>query len=186
MGMATKRLAWWRLALPLSVQVGLVLLVPLPHALIRANGTTVFLETAPVDPYDLLRGRYIRLGYALEDRSLLETLPGWEASQGEEVIFITIRGDSDPDNPERPQAWEAVRLDPQPPGTLAANERVIRARNLDWRYSLDLSEYYIPEAIGDALEDDMFAHPEEVLVEAKVDAQGNSVLTRMWIQDRRY
>ncbi len=179
--MATNPLPWWRLALPLGVQVGLVLLVPLPHALIRAQGTTVYLATAPVDPYDLLRGRYINLGYELEDPSLLETLPGWEESQDADTVFITITGD-----PDSRAAWEAVRIDAEPPVTLSVNERLIQARNMGWRFSLDLSEYYIPEAIGDALETDMVAHPEAVLVEAKVDARGNSVLTTMWIQDRRY
>ncbi len=180
--MATNPLPWWRLAVPLGLQVGLVLVMPLPNALIRAQGTTVYLATAPVDPYDILRGRYIRLGYELEDRSRLEALPGWEDSEAADTVFITITGD-----PENRTAWEAVRIDPEPPAALGANERLIQAHNhFGWGFSLNLSEYYIPEAVGDALEADMQAYPEEVLVEAKVDGQGNSVLTHMWIQDRRY
>ncbi len=150
-----------------------------------ATGTTVFLQTAPVDPYDLLRGRYVTLGYEIANRTLLEELPG---SQGEILrgpefyIHLEPSTDSTQANP----TWRAVAISADYPRDLPSGQVAIRGQARSWRVDVGLGQYFIPDQIGDELEADMTRHPADTRVEAKVDGQGNAALVRLWIQDRPY
>jgi uncharacterized membrane-anchored protein len=61
MAMPAKRaLAFW---LAVAAQVAVLVAVPLPKAITLRTGRTVFLQVAPVDPYNVLSGYYAALSY---------------------------------------------------------------------------------------------------------------------------
>ncbi|MEM9568846.1 MAG: GDYXXLXY domain-containing protein [Cyanobacteria bacterium P01_E01_bin.34] len=197
----------WSRAFALAVvaQVGIVLAIPLPKALTLATGTSIFLETRPIDPYDPLRGRYVTLDYFLEDPPSIETIPGYLSIDEIEVTFeqmpdriYFIMEPRDPTAPESSEpnpviAWEAVEITYRLPEELEQGQQVLAGElkvshyNV-WHAAIDLGldSYFIPETIGDELEDDIRRHRENTLVEVKVDRRGNSALVGVWVEDRQY
>jgi uncharacterized membrane-anchored protein len=154
-----------------------------------ATGQTAYLKTAPVDPYDLLRGRYVTLDYAIARWDVLSQLPGWpqENPTGTDRrprwIYITLQ----PQAGQERQPWQAVQVSFEPPQALGENQRVLKGRySPSGSIDFDLGRYFIPEERGDALEEDMRRHPDATVVEIKLDASGNSAITGLWVEDRRY
>ncbi|MEN9205221.1 MAG: GDYXXLXY domain-containing protein [Thermostichales cyanobacterium BF4_bins_65] len=176
------RPSWWAIGIPLLVQVGIVVAIPAQKAYTLATGTTVFLQTVPVDPYDLLRGRYVTLDYQLARWETLEALPGWSPQLLDRpTVFITLKPGATPE-----AAWIPVAIAAEYPAVVEPGQQVIRGRWQGSRLDLGLGEYFIPEAIGDDLEADLRQHPELARAEVKVDAQGRSALVRVWVADRSY
>lgn len=180
-----RTLPLWRFLVPLAIQMAIILSIPAQKVLTITSGTTIYLQTAPVDPYDLLRGRYVTLNYDIAQRSRLETLPGWSddwTQQGTE-LYVVI---SPPADAQSRDPWQPVSVSDRYPQRLESEQQVVKGRWHGWRLDLGLGAYYIPEAIGDALEDDIQEHPEETRVEVKVDKRGKTALIGLWVEDRNY
>lgn len=185
----------WRFGFVLLLQLAIVLAVPLPKAITRATGTSIALQTTPVDPYDILRGRYVTLGYAAEQISTLSNLPGWSdrpegrSAQSVQPIYLILEPNPDAPSAVPVRAWHPVAVAWQYPRTSNASQRIIKGTYRDlYRPEVDLglSQYFIPEERGDTLERDMNAHREATTVEIKLDRRGRSVLVRLWVEDRSY
>ena len=205
----------WAFALAVVAQVGIVLAIPIPKALTLATGTSIFLETRPIDPYDPLRGRYVTLDYFLEDPPSIETLPGYLSVEQIEATFEQIpdrvyfimepRDSTAPESsssesgasasikPNPVIAWEAVEITYRLPEELEQGQQVLAGELKVGPYNvrhvaidLGLDSYFIPETIGDELEDDIREHRGDTLVEVKVDRRGNSALVGVWVEDRQY
>lgn len=177
----------WRFLLPLAFQLAIVLIIPFQKAVTLNTGTTVYLRTVPVDPYDVLRGRYVTLNYEIAQRSTLEHLPGWSELFGQpgEDLFITLEAPPESGVASRP--WQAVAVSATYPTPLDPHQQVIKGRWATWnRLDLGLGAYYIPEEIGDDLENDIRQHRQDTRIEAKVDARGNAALVKVWVEDRHY
>ncbi|MDR0577457.1 MAG: GDYXXLXY domain-containing protein [Candidatus Accumulibacter sp.] len=117
---------------------------------ILAFGEPVLLETAPVDPRDILRGDYVTLGYEIGniDGDMLEKAFGetWKDRGAHDrathdVFVILERG---ADGVGRVGSVSASR----PPEGLYIEGR------LDWRGNVDygIGVYYVPEGTGHAME----------------------------------
>jgi uncharacterized membrane-anchored protein len=68
----------WRFWVPLVAQAIIILGVPAQALYTQMTGTTMILQVAPVDPYDILRGYYVTLGYDISLPDELKKLPGWD------------------------------------------------------------------------------------------------------------
>jgi uncharacterized membrane-anchored protein len=174
----------WRFWLPMALQLVIITTVPAPKVWAHATGTTVLLRTMPVDPYDALRGRYMRLGYADANADTLAKLPGakpvLDATVGELVWVELAPGKAN-------QPWKAVKLHASRPGDLPAGHTVIKGRSgggiVDW----ELGEYFVPEASGDGIEAAMRQDASKsTWAEARVSADGTAVLEGLWIAGKRY
>lgn len=191
----------WAFGLAVLAQVGIVLAIPMPKAMTLATGTSIFLETRPVDPYDLLRGRYVTLRYELEDRTEIEAIPGYLSKTEldttfeqvpDRIYFIMEQSESAPSGASTDSvfAWNAVEIAYHLPDDLGDDQQVLAGELItssdDVWVELDLDSYFIPETIGDDLEDDIRQHREDTLVEVKVDRRGNSALVGVWVEDRQY
>jgi uncharacterized membrane-anchored protein len=115
--------------LALGVQLLLLSSVPAKAIYTLNSGTTVFLQTAPVDPVDLLRGYYQTLGYEISSLNTLAKLPGGELKRslpnGQEV-FVTLTLPSRPaDQQSCKRSYRCLfkisRLTPSKYGGLARN-----------------------------------------------------------------
>ena len=198
----------WKLLLPLALQLAIVASIPIQPAITRATGTTAYISTAPVDPYDLLRGRYVTLSYSMENTSVLEILPGWrppdevteaDGSHPSHIYIIiapeepagdatSLDGEVDEnDGATSPTAWQPVAVAYKLPTDLPDGRLAIEARILTYGFvDIGLSQYFIPEAIGDELERDMWDNRMNTVAEIKVDSQGQTALLGLWVEDRRY
>ncbi|GAB4212349.1 MAG: hypothetical protein OHK0012_06470 [Synechococcales cyanobacterium] len=173
---------WLRLGIPLLLQMGILVTIPAPKAYTLATGTPILLQTVPVDPYDLLRGRYVTLDYRIAQPETLQKLSGWSSELYDQpYIYVTLTPGS-----QASDAWIPMAVSAQKPLSLAANQQVIRGQWLYGRLDFGLGQYFMPEDIGDPLEADLRRFPDEARAEVKVDRHGGSALVNVWVQDRRY
>jgi uncharacterized membrane-anchored protein len=188
---ARPRLPVWRFWVPLLFQAAFIIAVPAQDAVTYATGTQVVLQTAPVDPYDPLRGYYQTLGYEISDPRRLKKLPGSELlkdAQPREVYIVLqppARQGSQP-----PKPWQPVRVSADRPRNLAANQVAIQGKFNGFRLLYDLETYYMPEdqrqEVNQAISQVQGSQQPAFVVEVKVDGSGNAVPVSLWVRDRNY
>ncbi|WYL97056.1 MAG: GDYXXLXY domain-containing protein [Gloeotrichia echinulata IR180] len=208
-----KPIAWWRFVVPLVIQAGLILAVPAQSIYTLVTGKTLILQTVPVDPYDLLRGYSVTLNYEISDIDKLRELPGWNElvkqhpggkeydsttnkqyqslAQGTSLYVILQQQKS---SAKTPTAWKLVGVSGQTPTNLSANQISLKGWYRGYN-SIDygLETYYIPEDQRNDINNDISnARPikrgeqQPIVVEVKVNAQGNAIPVTMWVRDRQY
>lgn len=144
------------------------------RAAILRNGAEVLLKVEPVDPRDLLRGDYVRLGYEISSipANLVTNLPANDAALSEGPIFVRIGKDAD-------GYWRARSATLGAPATTpATGELDIRGTaSALWRADPDarifvtygIERYYVPEGEGLAIEKDMNVRSFGILVALAAD-----------------
>ncbi len=192
-GGTRRSLPLWRFVVPLLFQAALIVAIPAQDAYTVVSGRTVVLQTAPVDPYDLLRGYYQTLNYEISNPDRLKTLPGGDqvfdpSKAMPSSIYVTLEAPTGQSTPPKP--WKAVAVSATLPKHLAANQVALEGQLNGWRISYGLEQYYMPEDQRTGVNDDInFTQrrtPQAFVVEAKVDAQGNAVPMSLWVRDRQY
>lgn len=194
----------------LAVQTLLILLLPIQSARTYFTGETVILQTAPVDPYDIMRGYYVTLGYDISRADTLRSLPGWDQFESEPTeynmrsrfaqedktpyIYVVLEqpqqteqtGSSQP-----PAAWKPVRVSATLPSDLAENQLALRGRlQYSW-INYGLESYYIPEdqriQINAEISDIQWQNQSKgFVVEVRVNDQGEAVPASLWVGDTHY
>lgn len=200
--MNSQPLPLWRFGLPLLLQVGIILAVPAQAMLTYFTGRTAVLQTAPVDPYDLLRGYSQTLNYDISDVSNLDNLPGWddlpfvESSEDRpqfgSVIYVVLAEQQSSDEAKIPNAWTPVRVSPTVPKDLKANQVVLRGIvNYSW-VNYGLERYYMPEDQRDRINSEIqaiqrqFGEEPPFVVEVRVRDNGHALPISLWVGDRNY
>ena len=150
--------------------------VPARKAYTRATGRDVVLKVMPVDPYSILSGYYVTLGYDISRPADFPNAPKFES---DEVIYAIVEQQAD-------GVWKPVSIDRTLLKNLPPNRVAIRGRWDDWRITYGIEEFYIPEGTRTVIADDLGKNQAEARVDVKVDAQGNAALLRLRIQDRVY
>jgi uncharacterized membrane-anchored protein len=175
--------------LALSAQLLLLASVPAQALYTLHTGTTVFLQTAPVDPVDLLRGYYQTLGYEISTVDTLAKLPGGEALKklpGGQEIFVTLELPSGNGR----SAAKPIAVSGQRPNTVPANTIVLRGISDRWRVKYDLEQFYMPEQQQVKVNQDINAarlrQPRSLLVETKIGKDGHAVPVAIWVGDQSY
>jgi uncharacterized membrane-anchored protein len=172
------------LALALGLQLLFVGGLAAPQIRAAAVGTPVRLAAEPVDPYDLMRGRYMRLHQPDLTAEALARLPGAPAAGlGEAATLWVELAPGQGGAPWRPVAVGLARPAERPGHVLLRGER--KAGELAW----GLERYYIPESRGDTIERAMtVAHEASrpIAVEAKVGPDGTAKVEALWIDGKAY
>jgi len=187
----TRRLPGWRLWVPLLFQSLLIIAVPAQDAFTYATGKTIVLQTAPVDPYDLLRGYSQTLGYEISQVETLAKLPGGDLLQSSYAgdVYVVLEAPATA-NTQPPQAWKPVRVSRDRPGDLSPNQVALKGKSQGWRVIYGLETYYMPEdqreQINTSINQIQQQNRQAFVVEVKVDGSGNSVPVSLWIRDRNY
>jgi uncharacterized membrane-anchored protein len=148
----------WRFWIPLLFQTTLILTVPAQAIYTQLTGKTVILQTAPVDPYELLRGYSQTLRYDITNQDNLRKLPGWkelpkQLPNGNKVsfiqpgthVYVILAEPTKPVVMELPQAWKPVAIASQLPANLPANQVALKGLVQDGIIKYGLETYYIPE-----------------------------------------
>ena len=207
---AAKRLPAWRLWVPLLLQIGLIAAVPATAVYTFITGKTVVLQTAPVDPYDFLRGYYQVLSYDISDRTNLQKLPGWKDLPAENIpcppgvfgaqkthnvkqntsFYVILEAPKAATHSGRPQAWKPARVTLENPTNLPANQIAIKGKYNSWQMEYGLETYYMPEdereKVNQEISEAQRNQRQSFLVEVKVDKTGHAVPVSLWVRDRNY
>jgi uncharacterized membrane-anchored protein len=192
----------WRFWIPLFLQTALIISIPAQAVYIHLTGKTIILQTAPVDPYDFLRGYSQTLGYDISNYNNLEILPGGKETFAKvrrnstpSDIYVVLETPAQQVTSGRPKPWKAVKISDRPL-TLAPNQIAIKGLIQYNRITYNLESYYFPEDQREQFNNDInavqrgrFRQPgkaQPFVVEAKVDSQGNAVPVSLWVGDRNY
>jgi uncharacterized membrane-anchored protein len=162
--------------LVLAAQTALLLALIAQQEYRLAAPTTVLLETAPVDPRDLLRGDYVILNYKISRlaTTLWDTKPAGKLSPGLPV-FVSLE--------QRGQFHEAVLLSatrPEPqPNRVLIQGRILESWNAEQvRVEYGLERYYVEEGTGNPRG--------KLTVQVAVGAEGKPVIKQVFIDGKPY
>ncbi|WP_019644366.1 GDYXXLXY domain-containing protein [Novispirillum itersonii] len=182
------RLARWRwqtLAAVVAVMTAAIPAQALWREWLLQHGTVVRLKAVPVDPWDLFRGAYVTLHYAVAQADMAE-LPGTAAvlsaiaPMDEGPVWIVVAADA----PDRPLDLLPVR-----PVALAAGQVALAGwawRNDDVRLQVSLpalERYYLAREPARAIEGEVRAS--RLWVEASVASDGTLALRGLWLEDEK-
>jgi uncharacterized membrane-anchored protein len=139
------------------------------------SGREIVLKVIPVDPRDLFKGDYVRLGYDISrvDKAMVE---GPEVRPGERV-FVTLQQTAS-DAP-----WSIAKVARTRPATVAANQIVLAAKGTYNQLSYGLERYYLPEGTGIAMEDNARKGVMSAIV--AVNAKGQSAIKGLIIDGKK-
>lgn len=195
-----QRLPIWRLLIPLLVQTGIILAIPARSAYTYVTGETVVLQTIPVDPYDPLRGYSQTLTYNISQLGTLQKLPGWQEVvtpksissaylQPGTELYVTLAAPKN-SSTQPPQAWQPVKVSKSRPTSLSADQIAIKGKSVGSSIKYGLETYYFPESkqqeINQHIRQAQSNRQQRLVVEAKVDNQGNAVPVSFWVSERNY
>lgn len=186
----------WRFWAAMLVQSALIVAVPFQSAITYATGQTVTIQTAPVDPYDFIRGYSQTLSFDISRAESLRALPGGRDVFGRSdytdlLIYVVLQApEADQAEGDMPAVWEpvAVRLDR--PESLLQNQVALKGRYDGGRVQYGLETYYMPEAqrddINQQIREVQGSGMQAFVVDVKVDDKGNSVPVSLWVDGDRY
>ncbi len=165
------------LAVFLAMLAGLLLPV-LDRVRVLASGTEVVLKTRPVDPRDLFRGDYVRLGYEIGTLPKRLVPDGLVLAEGETVV-LRLRLD-----PAGAEPLAVGRdLPPAGPGEALIRGRVLSSWSDDIRVAYGIETYFVPQGTGLAIER---APAADVVVVAAVGRDGQAVLKRLLVDGKPF
>lgn len=180
--------------IPMFLQTIFIIAVPLQSAVVYSSGRAVTLQTAPIDPYDILRGYSQILSYEISDPDVLSKLPGGRETfledDQEQVfpIYVVLQAPDSVTAP--PSAWTPIRVSRDRPQSLANNQVALKGYSNRWRIEYGLEKFYMPEGqrddINAEIRDVQQAEEQSFVVEIKVDNDGKSVPDSLWVGDRNY
>lgn len=157
-------------AIVAALQIGFLGWMIAGRAAILRDGQAVMLKVEPVDPRDLLRGDYVRLGYEISSVpvALVGNPPAPDAQIDDgRTVFVRLGKDTDGFWRVRSASFDA------PAGSPAADEADIRgsafyvyrygdAQNISVAYGIE--RYYVPEGEGRQIESDLRVRSFGILV----------------------
>ena len=158
------------------VQLLILVAVPARKAITLATGKKAVLKVQPVDPYSLLSGYYVTLGFDISAVGAFPPIQGLE--DGGPCYAVIEEG---PDG-----IWRPVALSRDFPKNLSENRLVLLGRLSYGQIRYGIENFYIPETQREAISDDLRKNPDKARVEIRVDRAGNSALKRLIIEDRVY
>lgn len=164
-------------ALVAAIQIGFLGWSIMGRAAILREGREILLKVEPVDPRDLLRGDYVRLGYeaGLVDRTIFANPPVDTDRSANEAVYVRLARSSDGYwRPVSASMGEpaANRSDQQVDlrGTLTGYERVGENNARMIQVNFGIERYYVPEGEGRMIETNMAIRPFGIL--AAIDSNG--------------
>ena len=151
------------------------------RASILRSGREVVLKTEPVDPRDLLRGDFVRLGYEIS-RVSLERFgnDGPAADETGETIHVALKPGAD-------GAFAVSRASMQPIETAA--DEIVLAGKVDgisdqWvGVSYGIERYYVPEGEGRPIEDAQGARKVDIVL--AVDQAGHAQIKALKLDGKQ-
>ena len=175
---------WFALALIALIQTGVLLHLVLDRMRLIAAGREITLPIRPVDPRDIFRGEYVRLGYDI-DTLPLRLLTGERPADNAAFFVVLERGEGGD--------WQPVQISSRLPSPLPAERIALKARPLSrWpvvrspeatqgaHYGIE--QYFVPQGEGRRLES--LAREKKLAARIAVDSGGNAALKGLVIDGK--
>lgn len=165
----------------LAAQLLLLAFLPAGKYMAAASPTVVYLRTAPVDPVDFLRGRYVALRYAVEDGGAMAAVPGWKdlPPGSDHTVWLVLAPEAGPTLAGKPRPWAPVAVAGTLPEQLPAGRVALRATTTSNGVDLGLDRHHVPYADGRKLEADFGREGTEALVALRVDGTGRAMVNAL-------
>lgn len=158
------------LAIVALAQTGVLASMVVDRTLLLSNGREITLPIVPVDPRDLFRGEYVRLGYDVNTvpaMLLVGPPPPRNAT-----FYVTLE--------KNPQGgWTPVKVTAARPNETNPDRVVLKARSRfpfasGTRVTYGIESYFVPEGQGRRLED--LAREKRMAARIAVDGRGNAAI----------
>ena len=175
---------WFALALIALIQTGVLLHLVLDRMRLITAGREITLPIRPVDPRDIFRGEYVRLGYDI-DTLPLRLLTGERPADNAAFFVVLERGEGGD--------WRPVQISSRMPSPLPTERVALKARPLNsWpvvlspeatqhvRYGIE--QYFVPQGEGRRLES--LAREKKLAARIAVDGSGNAALKGLVIDGK--
>ena len=141
-------------------QIGFLGWMVAGRAALLRNGQEVLLKVEPVDPRDLLRGDYVRLGYEISRLPVerIANLPQGETTSVERPIVVRVRKEAD-GYWRATSAWLGTAAATAPAGEVDLRGNVQGGWNVTPGSTIavdyGIERFYVPEGEGLAIEEEM-------------------------------
>ena len=182
----------WRFVLPFLLQLAFVLIVPAQSAYTYNFGKLAVLQTAPVDPYDFLRGYSQTLRYNISRVSDLKRLDRSKKFKPGDICYVVLELNlTKTKSPPSPS--KIAKITQEFPQDLTKSQVALKGKIEKYGHvSYGLETYYMPESqrnkinreISDLQRNTIGKRP--FVVEIKVDRWGNSVPVSLWLENKKY
>ncbi|WP_085465582.1 GDYXXLXY domain-containing protein [Mesorhizobium australicum] len=150
------------------------------RAAVLRNGQEVLLKVQPVDPRDLLRGDYVRLGYDISTvpASLFTPPPTGDGDYEAKPVWLLLRKQDDGYFGVKSAAFDKALLPAVEAGEVVVSGMASGTPAASGSASVDygLERFYLPEGEGKPIEVDMRVRPFAVV--AAVAADGSAQIKR--------
>lgn len=148
-----------------AFQTCAVLFLAIPPALTLSNGKTITVITEPVDPQDMFRGDYIRLGYGFSQ------VPSKEKFEYNSKVFVRLKQDAD-------KQWKPIGASNTKPAP--APDEVVLQGEYEWKDNDDkvrvrygIEQVFVPEGRGKNI-----SSSDKLEIELAVPDSGRAVIKR--------
>jgi uncharacterized membrane-anchored protein len=169
-----------KLLLALSIvalaQTGVLASMVVDRTLLLNNGREIVLPIVPVDPRDLFRGEYVRLGYDIS--AVPAILLSGPAPTRNAAFYVTLE--------KNPQGgWTPVKVTAAMPNETNPDRIVLKGRSrlpfpTSTRVNYGIESYFVPEGQGRRLED--LARENKMAARVAVDGRGNAAIKGLIIE----
>ena len=164
------------LAVIALAQTGVLAAMVIDRVQLLTSGREITLPIVPVDPRDLFKGEYVRLGYAI-GRLPARLLDG-PRPRPNAPFYVVLEKNAQ-------GAWMPLKISRTKPDEASPDRIVLKARsafrwppgaspNADLRVSYGIESYFVPEGQGKRLEN--LAREKRMAALIAVDARGNAAI----------
>lgn len=188
----TSRISFKYFAIPLILQLLIILIIPSKNFYTYKTGQNVIIQTLPVDPYDFLRGYSQTLNYQISDLRALNQLTTATPLKKGDTFYLTLESPESLDN-QPPLPWKIVAVSKEQPSSVTSDrvflKGIVSSRN---RAKYGLETYYMPENQRDKINQEIRNlrsddnQRQAFVVEIKVDRFGNSIPYSLWLGENNY
>jgi uncharacterized membrane-anchored protein len=174
--MTTSRKMLLALAVVALAQTAVLAYMVIGRVQLLRTGREITLPIRPIDPRDLFRGEYVRLGYDISTVPL-NFLEG-PRPKPNEVLYVTLEKKED-------GAWRAAAVTRALPAATSPDRIVLKGRPLapgsTWmRYGIE--SYFVPQGQGPKLEG--MARDRKLAALVAVDKAGNAAIKGLIIDGK--
>lgn len=159
------------------VQSLILAAIPAKKMFTLKSGAEIRVRTVPYDPYDILSGYYVTLRYDFSQA------PPYEHQKGQ-VVYAVLEKNSD-------GVYELKSYSIDKPSKLKNGQIFIKGsikNEFRGNVSYGIEKYYMPEQMRDEITSEIrkWQGKGQVLVDLKVDKDGNPAIVRLIINGKSY
>ena len=188
--MTSKRQIFGRLALVALIQTGVLGTIVYNRLHLLRTGREIVLPVIPIDPRDIFRGDYVRLGYPISsfDFAVTKEKPMPTGLRYGGPVYVVVKPDGD-------VPWKVVGLSADYPKDVSADAAVLKGRitnlydgqtaeiaRLSVNYGFE--SFFVPEGTGKSLEQQLRDHKIETVIALGPD--GTAAIKGLVVDGQRH